>query len=91
MNNNILKKCLEELNKKDFRKDYVIGMIETLVDVSTGQPTPMFPYQIPQQINSTPFPIPDMSTNFPVINNDPVSDETSQLANSYARGPVAIS
>jgi len=34
MNNNIIKKCLEELQKKDFRKDYVIGMLETLYEMS---------------------------------------------------------
>lgn len=35
MNNTlILRKCLEELNKEDFRKDYVIGMLETLVEMS---------------------------------------------------------
>lgn len=34
MNINIIKKCLEELNKESFRKDYVIGMLETLYEMS---------------------------------------------------------
>lgn len=34
MNNNIIKKCLEELQKESFRKDYVIGMLETLYEMN---------------------------------------------------------
>lgn len=34
MNTSILTKCLEELNKENFRKDYVIGMLETLIELS---------------------------------------------------------
>lgn len=30
---NIIKKCLDELNKPEFRKDYVIGMLETLYEM----------------------------------------------------------
>ena len=33
MNANIIKKCLEELSKKDFRKDYVIGLLESYYDM----------------------------------------------------------
>jgi hypothetical protein len=33
MNKNILKKCLEELVKKEFSKDYVRGMLETLYEM----------------------------------------------------------
>ena len=32
MNSNIIKKCIEELNKQDFRKDYVLGMLESLYE-----------------------------------------------------------
>ena len=38
MNTSILKKCLDELNKDTFRKDYVIGMLETMIDM---QDTPV--------------------------------------------------
>ena len=38
MNNSIIKKCLDELQKETFRRDYVIGMLETLYDMS-GQIT----------------------------------------------------
>ena len=52
MNPNIIKKCIEELNKQDFRKDYVLGMLESLYESQgnvTHTPiinpiTPPFPY-----------------------------------------------
>lgn len=40
MNPNIIKKCIEELNKQDFRKDYVLGMLESLYE-SQGNITPI--------------------------------------------------
>lgn len=36
MNTTILQKCLDELNKEDFRKDYVVGMLETLIEMQTA-------------------------------------------------------
>lgn len=39
MNTAILKKCLDELNKENPRKDYVIGMLETLIETA-GYATP---------------------------------------------------
>ncbi len=38
-NTGILSKCIEELKKDDFRKDYVLGMLETLVAM---EPTRIF-------------------------------------------------
>ncbi len=32
MNSNIIKKCIDELNKDNFRKDYVLGMLESLYE-----------------------------------------------------------
>lgn len=37
MNNSIIKKCLDELQKDTFRKDYVIGMLETLYELSSNK------------------------------------------------------
>lgn len=48
MNNNIIKKCLEELQKEGFRKDYVIGMLETLYEMTDG-PVITQPRAIPVQ------------------------------------------
>lgn len=44
--NNIIKKCIDELNKEEFRKDYVIGMLETLYDIQNAaakNPVPAVP------------------------------------------------
>lgn len=32
MSSNIIKKCIEELQKPEFRKDYVLGLLEALDD-----------------------------------------------------------
>lgn len=40
MHKNILKKCLDELQKADFSKDYVRGMLETLYDLQGPTTTP---------------------------------------------------
>lgn len=34
--NKILQKCLDELNKEPFKIDKVIGMLETLIEMSGG-------------------------------------------------------
>jgi len=41
MHTSILKKCLEELEKEAPRKDYVIGMLETLISLDTGATPPI--------------------------------------------------
>lgn len=44
MNTPILKKCIEELQKESFRKDYVLGMLETLVEMQSSiQPIGLAP------------------------------------------------
>lgn len=43
MNTNILQKCLDELKnplKENIRVDYVIGMLETLIEMNDPLPTP---------------------------------------------------
>lgn len=87
MNNNILKKCLEELNKENPRKDYVIGMLETLIDVGGSNQTRDIPYAslAAQNIGI----IPDMN-NFPVVPTI-MADETSDLVSAYTHGSVKLS
>lgn len=41
MNTHILQKCVEELKKQDFSKEYVLGMLETLVMLDDNK-KPMF-------------------------------------------------
>lgn len=81
MNNSILKKCLDELNKETPRKDYVIGMIETLIETGGANQIRDFP-QAGMAVQ-TPYIIPDMN-QFPVI--DP---QQAELAHAYGIGPVA--
>lgn len=40
MSKKILQKCIEELKSETFRKDYVLGMLETLVDSDSVVPFP---------------------------------------------------
>lgn len=82
MNTSILKKCLEELNKENPRKDYVIGMLETLIDVGGSNQTRDWPSLNSQTLNAVPAIIPDMN-QFPVV-----SQEESSLANAYGSGPI---
>ncbi len=35
MNTNILKKCVDELKKDTFSKEYVLGMLETIIEMSS--------------------------------------------------------
>lgn len=35
MNTKILQKCVEELSKENFKKDYVLGMLETVIEMSS--------------------------------------------------------
>lgn len=92
MNTSILKKCLEELNKKDPRKDYVIGMLETLIETQGTQPPNYYPGLGVTNGAGIVGIIPDMN-NFPVVGQGSglVADETVELGNKYARGSIAPS
>lgn len=84
MNTSILKKCLDELNKENPRKDYVIGMIETLIDTQGSNQTrdiPIYPGLGATAIN-VPYIIPEREIA-------PLSDEEKRIAAMYNSGPVA--
>ena len=54
---NIIKKCLDELAKDEFRKDYVIGLLESYYEMESGrQPVVPFPHSTatPRSIDMTP-------------------------------------
>ncbi len=38
MNTKILQKCVEELKKDTYSKEYVLGMLETFIDLAGGIP-----------------------------------------------------
>lgn len=47
-NNKILQKCVEELNKENFSREYVLGMLETIIEMNGGivEPIPLGTSQI---------------------------------------------
>lgn len=61
MNTNILKKCVEELKKKDFSKEYVMGMLETLIEMHAVQTYTTAGYMAPIPI------IPEEKSNNPPV------------------------
>jgi len=82
MNNTILQKCLDELNKKDIRKDYVIGMLETLISLSgESHPTPVI-NNIPGK-NGT-----RKKDEFQTIELSADEIESEELAKRYTTGPI---
>lgn len=83
MNNNaILQKCLDELNKKDIRKDYVIGMLETLISLSgESHPAPV----INTPVKHVGTRKKDELQTFEVSADDL---EAEELAKRYTDGPI---
>lgn len=68
MNTKILQKCVEELKKEIYSKEYVLGMLETVIEM---QPT----YYPP---NSGTFVLPTLPTNdktYSSTRTESVSDE----------------
>jgi N-dimethylarginine dimethylaminohydrolase len=91
MNKNILKKCLDELNKESPNIEKVKGMLETMIEIDAPiQQQSGFPGMPNQVYNAAPGIIPDMN-QFPVVPGytaTNAADETTELAASYARGPI---
>lgn len=80
MNNSILKKCLDELQKDNPRKDYVIGMLETLIEL-----------QAPQPIHATaerPFIVDKTVSGIPTINTDLQQKDEGNILDAKAKARV---
>lgn len=77
MNISVLKKCLEELQKENFRKDYVVGMLETLIDLQEPQARVE---QIKKKIHS-------MAMNLPEIT--PIPTDEGQILDAATRARIA--
>ena len=73
MNTKILQKCLDELNKEPFKIDKVIGMLETMIEMSEPVP-PTFSVATGTGMQNPPY--------------VPISKEDETL-NSYVHGPIA--
>ena len=87
MNTNILKKCVEELKKEKFSKEYVMGMLETLIEMQTPSN-----YVIP--VNNTVANLVEAANNMPPVITGfkdliPKEDEKSKDAESaYLSGRI---
>jgi len=73
MNPSIIQKCLDELQKDDFRKDYVIGLLEALVQLSGTKVAPTS--YVPTTSSG--------SSSIPAI-----EEPADSLAARYAGGPI---
>lgn len=78
MNTKILQKCLDELNKEPFKIDKVIGMLETMIEMSEETKLKNYPL-IPQDI-------PTQTWN-PVTSIAPKSDEET-FTDKYLNGTI---
>lgn len=54
MNKNILQKCIDALKNEKPNIDYVLGMLETLVEMSDTPTLASFPTPIPTQVYKAP-------------------------------------
>ncbi len=76
--NNILSKCVDELQKKDPNISYVLGMLETIISMSGGNISPVIRPNI----------LGDIQAGVGVIKSDE-EIEQERLARQYETGPVA--
>ncbi len=92
MNITTLQKCVEELKKETPNISYVLGMLETVIEIN-GIPT----YTTPPIYPSQPYPLPPMPNsiyvgrgNVPLNSGTSVlSDEEIALQKYNGGGPVA--
>lgn len=91
MNTKVLTKCLEELSKETPNIEKVIGMLETIIEMSNSQPIisplqyqtqPSYPYSGLTAISGG---APSGATGVSI----PVEDEGSGILAAYAGGSVA--
>lgn len=91
MQKNILLKCVDELKKPSCRIDYVVGMLETLVEMDASQ-TIVTPYVPSYPLPMSPFsPISTATYISPSGTNVGVTQELTdeeKLAQRYAGGPI---
>jgi len=81
MNTSILQKCVVELKKDNPKIDYILGMLETVIEMSNVPPTSVVTSQwTPAVIESTYT----QTASTPVVG---LSDE-EKLAEEYERGPI---
>lgn len=81
---NILKKCVEELKKPEPKIDYVLGMLESVIELSAGN----------LGITLTPgygsITIPAVTDNLPTITSSSVLMDLNSTTDSYVTTPGPI-
>jgi hypothetical protein len=75
MNIKILQKCIDELLKENPSKEYVIGILETVIAMNSHDVFIPSPQQIPP--------------NLPTGNPLPYQEERTDLETAYLRGGIA--
>ncbi len=80
MNTKILQKCLDELNKQPFKIDKVIGMLETMIEMSGETPivTLRQPFSSSTEVYAE-----------PVLVKDNVDEKIDEIAELYTGGRIA--
>jgi hypothetical protein len=87
MNKNILQKCVEELKKETFSKEYVLGMLETMIEIDSSS-VPSNPYSLPQNMPFGSLTVPGtIYTN--AVQPVPLTEEELN-ARAYERGPAPV-
>lgn len=85
MNTTILNKCIEELKSDTPKIDYILGMLETVVAMSSVPVYPSAPAIYPQQeLNK--YLVTSSATN---KSNTADEEEGSGIIAAYAGGPIA--
>lgn len=79
MNTKILQKCIDELLKENPSKEYVVGILETVIAMNT-------PHE--QLYKTSPVGIQPFPQNLPIAQNLPSEEEGANLAASYLRGGI---
>lgn len=79
MNTSILKKCIDELQQDTFRKDYVLGMLETLYEMQEERPS-----VIPAAQPSGLFPKPPY-----VVTNVAANQDDASILDAKAKAAIA--
>ena len=73
MNTSILVKCVEELKKKEPKIDYILGMLETVIEMSGVAVPSTIAHTVSREVEK----------EIPTLSDEEV------LLSSYAKGPIA--
>jgi hypothetical protein len=84
MNPKILQKCVEELKKETFSKEYVLGMLETVIEMSGGLVQIAAPYN---GVATTVSGVPPTTTTVPYVETEEEMNMSNYL---HGAAPLTI-